>query len=122
MKSKKLKIIIGIVVLFVAVYGTFFAPRYYSQAGRYFLAKDGSHILVDELYRYYFMTPQEDGLFEGITLGDRIRIKTKGDAFDDKSGTNLMVYSCVKLKDGGINDIPEAALEEMIDLGLYSRK
>lgn len=90
-------------------------PGYVSCSGKYLQAKNNTHILVDQ-QGYRIMIPQTESLFEDISDGDSIWIKTKGAFLDSKNGENIATYSCTKIFDGNYDDISELVIEELIEL------
>ena len=114
-------LILLILIMTLSIFGVFVLPKiitypgYVSCSGKYLQAKNNTHILVGQR-GYRIMIPQNESLFEDISDGDSIWIKTKGSFLDSKNGENIATYSCTKIFDGNYDDISELVIEELIEL------
>lgn len=103
---------LGLLLLFWCVSG-----RKGLSTGRYLLADNGSHILIDASGGPIVMGDRTSGgqLFSGLEDGDRILVLHDGvaESYPARSGG----YWCLRLSHGTRADLPEDTLAQLTQLG-----
>jgi len=117
MKNKKIVIIVLPLIVIAAAAFIICVANPQTITGRCLVTTDGIYMIVDKNGSPIVMNNQSDNesLFDGLNSGDKIRI-TCGmiqTSYPGKTG----VTKCKLIAQGSLDDIPEATLSELHELG-----
>ena len=90
-----------------------------SLTGYFLKASNGSELIIDSVNTPIVMInkTKDEKLFSNLKDGDQIKVKIKIDAIAETYPGQAGVYACEKIDEGSIEDIPQAAISELSELG-----
>ena len=90
---------------------------FFSLTGHYLKASNGIDLIIDSGNMPIVMSNQtkNENLFSNLKSGDQIRIKI--DAIAETYPGEAGVYACEKVEEGNMEDIPQEAINELVELG-----
>ncbi len=114
-----LAVLLGLACLGCSLGGADSRPDLWYTEGQYLACDNGSHMIIIDQTGPVSMRPADENVsFEGLTSGDRIRVKI--DLIAESYPGQTTVYKIEKLADGEIRDIDSVTLLSLCELGWLS--
>ena len=128
MKKTSIKILCVILAVFLLItatvvigLGIIIAKGYGVTEGRCLITASGSYILIDENNSPIVMSNQsEKDIFADLSSGDEILVLHDGIQESYPAGTGA--YYCRKLSDGKTEDIPQAVIDSLTEMGWLEKE
>lgn len=116
MKKKKIVISVLFLVVAAAVFAIYVANL---QTGRCLVTTNGTYVIVDKNGSPIVMDNQSgnENLFDNLKSGDMIIIARPGRTQITSYPSRTDVIMCMRIAKGSIDDIPEATLSQLRDMG-----
>lgn len=117
MKKKKRAIaVLSLVVIAAAAFAIYIANL---QTGRCLVTTNGVYVIVDKNGSPIVMDNQSgnESLFNNLKSGDMIIIARPGRTQITSYPSKTDVIMCMRIAKGSLDDIPEAALSQLRDMG-----
>ena len=121
MKNKRIVIItiLSLLLVFISIYIIRYKDTLRLE-GRYLYSQNGTHLIVTnqlshQTGRYvpFEMICDKNNVFNNLTSGDKIKITIPHQAIMDTYPGYIKIYSCRKLKDGELSDVPSRVLQDL---------
>ena len=110
---KKLWIVAPILVLVFLGAGIL---RHLFKADTVIYIDAGEPIIIFDRGEPVVMLGRKEGMFSGLRTGDRILILHDGTMMLSYPA-QMSVHFCIRLKKGDVSDVPEAAMEQLREMG-----
>mgnify|MGYP003294946386 FL=1 len=119
MKTKKwvipILIIVAILLVFALTVGTLISKGYGASTGLYLESQDGAAILVCNNSPIIMASNHNGDMFYNLDVGDRILVIHTG--IEESYPGQTTARAVFKLSSGDANDIPDAVIDSLIELG-----
>ena len=105
----------ALLIVIIAFAGIMINKGYGMSQGLYLEGKDGQAMLICENSPIVMSNRTNRELFDDLEVGDEILVIHDG--INESYPGSTRAYAVFKLKDGTENDIPQAVVDQLIELG-----
>ena len=116
MKNKSWLIPVAIIlIVFISIIAILITKGYGASTGVYMEAKNGTAMIIRGNSPITMSSNYNGNMFHGLDNGDEIFVIHDG--INESYPGSTRAYAVFKLKDGTANDIPQAVVDQLIELG-----